>query len=148
MKSGESASRFSISANTCSARVSALGGVALDLPMPPQVLGRIEKNLDVVELPHGGSVKAQQSFHDYKLARHQVLRPHQRSCAVVVHRLQHRLAIVRALQVQFQNVEIIAVRMQGSDLQARALGPVVLVIVVGADVSDALRAQQAESTRG
>jgi hypothetical protein len=60
---------------------------------------------------------------------------------VVVHWLEHRLAIVGAFQVQLQNVEIVAVGMQRGNLQARPLDPVVLVIIVGADVGNALLAQ-------
>src|ERR1700691_3223541 len=37
--------------------IPALGGVPLDLPQPSHVLGRVKKNLDVVELPHRRRVK-------------------------------------------------------------------------------------------
>jgi hypothetical protein len=61
---------------------------------------------------------------------------------MVVHRLEHRFAVVRAFEVKLQNVEIVAVGMQGSNLQARSLGPIVLVVIVGADVCDAVLAKQ------
>ena len=53
---------------------------------------------------------------------------------------------MRALQVQLQNVEIIAVGMQGSDLQRARSGAVVLVIIVGTDVGNAIRAEQCRAS--
>src|SRR5271155_4981897 len=50
---------------------------------------------------------------------------------------------MHAFEVQFQNVKKVAVWMERSDVQTRALGAVVLVIVIGADVGHAFRAQQA-----
>ena len=66
---------------------------------------------------------------------------------MVIHRLQHGLAVVRAFQVQLQNVEIIAVGMQGGDVQARPLAAVILVIIVGADVRNPVLAKQLRQSR-
>ncbi len=67
---------------------------------------------------------------------------------MVLYRLEHGLPVVRAFQVQLQNVEKVAVGMQRGDVQTRSLDAIVPVIVVGAHVGHTLRAKQPSSIRG
>src|SRR5208337_3216196 len=102
----------------------------------------IQIHLHVVELPHSGGVETVQPFHNDEFARLNVFRTDQRARAVVVHRLEHGLSVVCALQMQFEDIEKIAVRMQWGDVQPCSFLPVVLVIIIGTDVRDALWTQQ------
>ena len=93
-------------------------------------------------------MEAVQPFHNDEFAWLDVFRPNQRARAMVIHRLQNRLAVVRALQVKLKNVEIIAVRMQWSDVQPCPLLPVILVIIISTYVRDALWAKQLRQSVG
>src|SRR5208283_1678299 len=98
-------------------RIAAFGRITLDLPVPPQFLRGSKKHLDVVELPHGSGVETQESFHDDKFTWLYVFRTHQRAGTMVIDGFEDWLAVVRALQVQLKDVDKVAVRMQGSDVE-------------------------------
>src|SRR5271166_6973451 len=60
-------------------RVTAFRGITVDFPGTAQFFWRVKKYLDVVELTHGRSVEAEQSFHNDELTWLHVFRPHQRA---------------------------------------------------------------------
>src|SRR5882762_3037964 len=59
--------------------VPALGCVALNLPHAPQVFGRSQINLHIVELSHDSGVKAEQPLDNHELTRLNVPGPDQRT---------------------------------------------------------------------
>jgi hypothetical protein len=60
---------------------------------------------------------------------------------MVVNRLEDRLALAEQPQMLLQDVQVVAGRVQGGELEAGALGAPVAMIVVAADAGDALRPQ-------
>src|SRR5271157_3897485 len=121
--------------------VAALGRIALDFPLPPHLFRWGEIDSDIVELPHGWSGKAQQALDDDKLAWPDILGSDKGASGVVVHRLEDRLTVMQTLQVQLDHVHVIALGMQRRDTALRAFLAVVFVIVVGANVRDAVDAE-------
>jgi hypothetical protein len=131
--------------------VAAFGGVPLDLPAAPDLLGRVEVYGRVEAGPGELGVQRQQPLDDDELRRLDQHRPSQLPGVVVVDRLEHRLAHREQLQVLFHDLQVVAVRMQGGERLVAALGPVVPVIVVDADRGAAIRPErldQAARDRG
>ena len=67
---------------------------------------------------------------------------------MIVNRLENRLAVVQALEMELEDVEIVAIGMQSRDGSPRSLVAVVLVIVVTAHVGDSLRPEQVHQAFG
>lgn len=87
-------------------------------------------------------MKPQQSFHDNDFAWAQVLGPDERAGGVLIYRFQDWLAVMQALQLQFEDIEIIAIRMERGDIARRALDSIIFVIVVSAHVGNTVRTEQ------
>ena len=101
------------------ARVAALGGVALDLPADAQLLVRVEIDLDVVAFAHGARGVAEQPFDDDVVLGLDIFRRVELAGAVVVDRLQDRLALAEQAQVLLDDVDVVAARVERGDADAR-----------------------------
>src|SRR5208282_3762471 len=121
--------------------VAALGRIALDFPQPPHLFRRGKIDSNIVELPHVWGGKAQQALDDDERAWPDILGSDKGASGVVVHRLEDRLTVMQTLQVQLDHVHVIALGVQRRDAALRAFLPVVFVIVVGANVRDAVDAE-------
>src|SRR5271157_547258 len=119
-----------------------LRGVPLDLPHPSQVLRWLKEYLDVIKLPHHGRVESEQAFDDHEFPGLDILRTDEHPGGMVVNGLENWLAVMQALQLQFQNVEIVTIRMERRNAACSSLGSVVFVIVVGANVSHVFGTEQ------
>ena len=97
------------------ARVAALGGVPLDLPADAQVGIGVEVDLDVVAFAHGARGVAEQALDDDVLLGLDVFRRVELAGAVVVDRLQDRLALAEEAQVLLDDVDVVAARVEGGD---------------------------------
>ena len=84
----------------------------------------------------------EQPFDDDKLFGLHIVGPYVCAGAMVIHRLEDRLAVVHALQMQFQNIDVVAVGVQRRNAKLLAFDAVVFVIVIGADLRHAFGAEQ------
>ena len=57
---------------------------------------------------------------------------------MIVNWLEDGLAIVQALKMKLKNIEVVTIGMQCRNVQRLALAPIVLVVVVGTDMGDAI----------
>ena len=121
--------------------VATLRAVTLDLPRSTDLLGGIEIDRDVKTRSREARVQRQQALDDDEFPRLHENRPLQGACAVVVHGLQNRLAESEELEVLLHDLDVVALRVEGSEGKVAALGPVVAVVVVDTDRGDALRAE-------
>src|SRR5205823_6258926 len=69
--------------------VAALGAVPVDLPLPPDLLGRVQVDGDVEAGAGQLGVQREQSFHDHEVARLDEHRADQLAGGVVVDGLEH-----------------------------------------------------------
>src|SRR3954453_17825165 len=88
-------------------RVAAAGAVALELPRAPELLGRGEEDADVVRGPQRLGVEAEQALDDEVVRRLEVPRAAERALAVVVDRLEDRLAAAQVPEVLGEDVEVV-----------------------------------------
>src|SRR6185437_4209690 len=128
--------------------VPALGGVPLDLPLPPDRLGRVEVDRHVEARRGEPGVQRQQPLHDDEVPWFHVLRPGQPAGVVVIDGLEYRVAGGQELQVLLHDVDVVAAGVQRGERQAGALLPVVAVVVVDADGGAAVGAERADQAGG
>jgi hypothetical protein len=129
-------------------RVAALGGVPLDLPAAPDLLGRVQVHGGVEAGAGELGVQRQQPLGNDELPRLDQHRPPQLPGVVIVDRLEHRLAHGEQLQVLFHDLQVVTVRVQGRERLVPAFGPVVPVVVVDADRGAAIRPERLDQAPG
>src|SRR5215212_11700658 len=91
-------------------RVPAPRAVALQLPRPPELLGRSERDTHVVQAAQRLAVEAQQAFNQQELGRPHVDRRLELTGPVAVHGLEHRLSPAKMRDVLREDVEVVRVR--------------------------------------
>ena len=121
--------------------VPALGAVPADLPLPPDLLGRVQVDGDVEAGAGQLGVQREQAFHDHELARLDEHRAAQLAGGVVVDGLEYGPAERQELQVLLHHLDVVAVRVQHGERHVLALRPVVAVVVVHAQRGCPVRAQ-------
>jgi hypothetical protein len=122
-------------------RIAAARAVALHLPFPAQILGRIEEHSNVVGISHRRGVKAEQPLDDREARRANVLGRSERAVLVAVDRLDDRLAAAQMDEMLLQDVEVVAVGVKRREPALAALLAVKAVVVIGRDVGDLLLAE-------
>ena len=121
--------------------LAALGTVAPDLPLPPDLLRRVQVDGDVEAGAGHLGVQREQAFHDHEVARLDEHRADQLTGGVVVDRLENGPAKRQQLQVLLHHLDVVAVRVQHGERHVPALRPVVAVVVVHAQRGRPVRAQ-------
>src|SRR6516165_6054627 len=113
--------------------VAALSGIAPDLPIPADLLGRIEVDGDVEARRGELGVQRQQSLDDHEPPRFDVLGPGQLAGLVVVDGLEDRVPGGEQLQLLLHDVDVIAVGVQRREPEVLALLTVITVVVIHAN---------------
>jgi hypothetical protein len=104
----------------------------LDLPSPPEFLGRVEIDGHVEAVAHQLRVITEQTFDDDNVARLDQLGRVERPMFVTVHGLENRIAVHEVVEVLLHDVDVVAIWMQRGDVALLALFAVVTMVVVGA----------------
>src|SRR5689334_882112 len=114
-------------------RIAAPGGVAMDLPLDPELLFGIEIDLHVVAVTHRARRIAEQAFGDDELLGLDVFRRFKRAVAMVVDGLQDGLAAPEQTQMLLENVDMVGARVERRQAGGSTLRTAVAVIVVSTD---------------
>jgi hypothetical protein len=129
-------------------RVAATRAVAVDLPLPPQILGRSEEDPHVVDVSHLRRVVAEQPLDHREGLRDHVYRWSERAIRVAVDGLEDRLPGPQMAEIVAHDVHVVALRSERSDVSLGPLLAVVPVVVVRADVGDLVFAENADEAAG
>ena len=128
--------------------VAPLLGVALDLPLVADGLGRVEVDRHVEAGPGQLGEQGQQALDDHELARLHQHRAPEGAVLVVVDGLEDGVAEGEQLEVLLHDVDVVAVGVERRERLGLALDPVVLVVVVDADRRDPVGAEGVDQALG
>ena len=105
--------------------VSAASAVSLHLPRPPQLLGRRQRDANVVEAAQRLRVEVEQPLDQEELRRTDVCRRLELARLVAVDRLENRLTPPQVREVLSEDVQVVGVGVQRRDTELAPLPAVI-----------------------